>query len=49
MTARAGHATPRGRDRRTVWAVGIAAVCALAAVLRATALDFGLPAVYNPD
>ena len=31
------------------WSVGILLVCALAIVLRSLALDYGLPAIYNPD
>ncbi len=31
------------------WALAIAALVAGALALRAYALDFGLPAVYNPD
>ena len=31
------------------WSIGIAVLVAAALALRASALDFGLPAVYNPD
>lgn len=45
-----GAVRERGHDRRSIrWTIGIVLICALAAGLRSIALDYGLPAIYNPD